>query len=836
MALERFIPKSPDMFIRNSQDFEVAKFGHLNTIVEYINNNTVQPAGLNGYVQFNDNNALGGDAGLFWDNVNKRLGVGTVTPTSLLDVVRYTTAVDNSPQMRILNSADGQFPYTVMQLEHNNRTGVGNQGGCAVVITDGFNGVNRGGLTFDYFNSASYTAAGGSLRLSNDGQGNVYIATNGTDAIRVFKDQGVQIGGIQTSPSTSVARLLIKGSGATSATTSLLVQNSAGSAVLTTKDDLSLVVNDWSSQKITFTSVADNYSQIDFGNTLDTRRSFIRGGRNAQYLFIGFPDFPNIGTSFTPTLVSIGRSKDAPTPLRVNGTPAFSITDEAIVQVNGGLNSTNSGAKLAFLCGDDNSDSPVDSGGILMLKTNTFGSGTNTRMLFYNRQGTTLVERMRISDDGNVGIGLTSPTARLQIKGSGSTGATTGLLIQNSVGTTTFSVNDSGGGTFNNAVTILNGGLNASSSLITTTGNITATGTSCQIGQLQILSTGNAAASGLGISFPEATMVFQGYTLGSTTIGSQFTFRNYNNTTSNLNTISSGLLRITSIGFTSGNANNLSGNTLWIEPTYNFSNASITGTTVRGIYYNPTLTSLTNTTHIGLETVTGNVLLGTTSGNVGVGLTAPTARLQVKGSGATSATTSLLVQNSSSTTTFSVNDAGQLSLPSTAPKITLGGDLTIENTIATRQMVYDVTNGNLSIYSGGVGEGYFIGNRLTTSRSSTTYVTPNSMNDLGSALITAYDSNGNPNITASNNGNRSIVLRGLGANGAVLIGNITTGNGTLYSAILQADSTTQGFLPPRQTQVQRLAIASPAIGLIVYQTDAPEGLYINKSTGWQFIA
>jgi hypothetical protein len=51
MALERFIPKSPDIFIRNFQDFEVAKFGHLNTIVEYINNNTVQPAGLNGYVQ-----------------------------------------------------------------------------------------------------------------------------------------------------------------------------------------------------------------------------------------------------------------------------------------------------------------------------------------------------------------------------------------------------------------------------------------------------------------------------------------------------------------------------------------------------------------------------------------------------------------------------------------------------------------------------------------------------------------------------------------------------------------------------------------------------------------
>jgi len=36
------------------------------------------------------------------------------------------------------------------------------------------------------------------------------------------------------------------------------------------------------------------------------------------------------------------------------------------------------------------------------------------------------------------------------------------------------------------------------------------------------------------------------------------------------------------------------------------------------------------------------------------------------------------------------------------------------------------------------------------------------------------------------------------------------------SAVLQADSTTQGFLPPRMTTTQRNAIASPAAGLVVY--------------------
>lgn len=56
------------------------------------------------------------------------------------------------------------------------------------------------------------------------------------------------------------------------------------------------------------------------------------------------------------------------------------------------------------------------------------------------------------------------------------------------------------------------------------------------------------------------------------------------------------------------------------------------------------------------------------------------------------------------------------------------------------------------------------------------------------------------------------------------------------SAIGQFDSTTKGFLPPRMTNAQRTAIASPAIGLMVYCTDTVEGLYVYKSTGWTFIA
>jgi len=44
------------------------------------------PAGSNGYVQFNNSSSFGADSSLFWDNTNKRLGVGTNSPQVPLDI------------------------------------------------------------------------------------------------------------------------------------------------------------------------------------------------------------------------------------------------------------------------------------------------------------------------------------------------------------------------------------------------------------------------------------------------------------------------------------------------------------------------------------------------------------------------------------------------------------------------------------------------------------------------------------------------------------------------------------------------------------------------------
>jgi len=52
------------------------------------------------------------------------------------------------------------------------------------------------------------------------------------------------------------------------------------------------------------------------------------------------------------------------------------------------------------------------------------------------------------------------------------------------------------------------------------------------------------------------------------------------------------------------------------------------------------------------------------------------------------------------------------------------------------------------------------------------------------------------------------------------------------SAALHVESTSKGILIPRMTQVQRDAIATPATGLLIYQTDGASGFYYYNGTIW----
>ena len=52
------------------------------------------------------------------------------------------------------------------------------------------------------------------------------------------------------------------------------------------------------------------------------------------------------------------------------------------------------------------------------------------------------------------------------------------------------------------------------------------------------------------------------------------------------------------------------------------------------------------------------------------------------------------------------------------------------------------------------------------------------------------------------------------------------------SAQLDVSSTNKGFLPPRMTAAQRILIASPAEGLLLYQTDNSKGYYYFINGAW----
>jgi hypothetical protein len=83
------------------------------------------------------------------------------------------------------------------------------------------------------------------------------------------------------------------------------------------------------------------------------------------------------------------------------------------------------------------------SGGI----TNNSTSGAVGNILFATKEteaGTALSERMVITSSGNVGIGSITPNARLEVRGAGSTSATTALDVENSNGTSLLTVYDDG--------------------------------------------------------------------------------------------------------------------------------------------------------------------------------------------------------------------------------------------------------------------------------------------------------------------------------------------------------------------------------------------------------
>ena len=181
------------------------------------------PSGVAGAIQFSNGSAFASDAtNLFWDDTNNRLGVGTNVPTAKV-FIQGTEVQTSGTHLQIQGTGTGGFSFadsyaTTYYSMYPSGVLAANRTYANYIINSSASGNDTA------FNSTS------ALNLQIGGVNKLGASNNG---INIIDRLTVNSGSVDTS-----ARAVIKGSGSTSATTSLLVQNSAGTAALTIKDDL----------------------------------------------------------------------------------------------------------------------------------------------------------------------------------------------------------------------------------------------------------------------------------------------------------------------------------------------------------------------------------------------------------------------------------------------------------------------------------------------------------------------------------------------------------------------------------------------------------------------
>jgi hypothetical protein len=148
------------------------------------------------------------------------------------------------------------------------------------------------------------------------------------------------------------------------------------------------------------------------------------------------------------------------------------------------------------------------------------------------------------------------------------------------------------------------------------------------------------------------------------------------------------------------------------------------------------------------------------------------------------------------------------------------------------------TGGKFEVYNAGTGTSRFTvssGGQTTISGGGSTSATTSLLvqNSSGTQLLKVADDGTTTANIFSTTGVTSI------NNGTLYVGsNFVTSYGqsigffgaTVASAIVEIQSTTKGFLPPRMTTTQKNAIASPAAGLVVYDSTTNKLCCYNGST------
>jgi len=437
--------------------------------------------------------------------------------------------------------------------------------------------------------------------------------------------------------------------------------------------------------------------------------------------------------------------------------------------------------------------------------------------------------RLLVDNSGNVGIGTTSPSEKLNVTGN--------ILASGTV----LGSNLSGTNTGDNATNTQYSGLAASKQdALNGTGFVKASGTTISYDNSTYLTTSSAASTYLPISNPTATGTLTAPTIANT-LGANFATTSGNvgigttSPSSILHTI--GTIQTSSTSSASSNYANRFNNIV-------FSRFDVPTTFTNAISnsWSGTTTDQTMNFEVGNGSstrVTTMTLLG--NGNVGIGTTAPSAKLHVEGTGYNSA----LIRSSTTTA------GGLLVLSNTTRSYSLGargdfgtGQFNIVDETAGAARFTISQAGNVLVGSSASDAGYKLD--VTGTSRFTSKMIINSAFNSGLSLLNGSSNgqiynDGNLHLEAAEylwiNGNSTSLtqINAGGGNTYINSGGGRVGIGTITpaaSAVLDVTSTTQGVLFPRLTTTQINAIASPANGLTVYNTTLAV-LCFYDGTGWK---
>lgn len=187
------------------------------------------PAGNTGEIQFNNGGSFGASSGLFWDNTNGRLGVGLNTGltneiTASVASVDGIASINTSASSTTAGSNITVYSNDNAALASGDRLGAFNFGGSNGVGTIGT------GASIQAFTGATWGVGSlpSTMTFSTIGIGSASLS----ERFRINNDGNAAYGANE-----SIARFSIRGSGASSTSSALIVRNSVTATLFNVRDD-----------------------------------------------------------------------------------------------------------------------------------------------------------------------------------------------------------------------------------------------------------------------------------------------------------------------------------------------------------------------------------------------------------------------------------------------------------------------------------------------------------------------------------------------------------------------------------------------------------------------